>query len=56
MTLCSIQGFFSGFRSRGGGGQMLSTKIKGGSGASTNYVIGCAKTSKGGGGGGKSTP
>ena len=29
---------------------MLSTKIKGGSGASTNYVIGCAKTSKGGGG------
>ena len=43
-----IAGFISGFRSRGGG-QMLSTKIKGGSGASTNYVIRSTKNLKGGG-------
>ena len=30
---------------------MLSTKIKGGSGTNTNYVIRCAKNPKGGGGG-----
>ena len=42
-------GFISGFRSRGG--QMLSTKIKGGSGLSTNYIIRCTKNPKGGGGG-----
>ena len=35
---------------------MLSTKIKGGSGASTNYVIRCAKNPKGGGGGGAKAP
>ena len=38
------------------GRAMLGTKIKGGSGASTNYVIRCAKNPKGGGGGDKSTP
>ena len=32
------------------GGQMLSIKIKGGSGTSTNYEIRCAKNPKGGGG------
>ena len=42
-------GFISGFRSSGGGGgQMLSTKIKGGSGLSTNYIIRCTKNHKGG--------
>ena len=30
---------------------MLSTKIKGGSGLSTNYIIRCTKNPKGGGGG-----
>ena len=44
------------------GGQMLSTKIKGGSGFSTNYVIRCTKNPKGGqtesrgGGGGQKHP
>ena len=40
-------------------GQMLSTKIKGGSGLSTNYIIRCTKNPKGGkrgGGGGAFAP
>ena len=45
----------------GRGGQMLSTKIKEGSGLNTNYIIRCTKNPKGGklnprGGGGQKHP
>ena len=43
------QGLFQDFAQGRGGGQMLNTKIKGGSGLSTNYVIRCTKNPKGGG-------